>query len=161
MFLNTNDRIVNLSNVSNINIDKTKNRKRIVFNLNYSIEIIIDSNNANREPRTKLISDYIYWDAINDENLTANLAYIKESKYFTENFIPQINETGFINLNEISSVKYADKKNRVIFNLSHPVTFRDHDCNDRITSEFVYVNCGSYMEYREYREYINTLIGER
>lgn len=150
MFLKTNDRIINLKNVSNINI--LKDRNRIIFNLNYNIEIVTDYDSS------KQISDYVYWDSINSDDLLQNLDHLEKSKYFKENFIEQIDGQGFINVNEISSIKFSDKKLRVIFNLSHPVTFRDHSGTERITSEFVYVNCRSPQKYKEYVAYVNEII---
>ena len=150
-FLQTNDRIINLKNVSNINIIRDKNR--IVFNLNYNIQILT-------EQSTKLISDYVYWDAINAENLKQNLDHLKLNSYFIENFIEEVNDSGYININEISSIKFSEKKFRVIFNLSHPVTFRDFDRKERITSEFVYVNCTNLDQYKRYEQYIKRIIGE-
>lgn len=151
MFLTTNDRIINLKNVSNINI--LKDRFRIVFNLNYNIDI-------NNTGKTKLISDYVYWDAIDDTNLKANLKHLIDNSYFGETFISQPNNLVFININEISSIKFSEKKNRVIFNLSHPITFKDNDGNERITSEFVYVNCDNYQQYKEYVKYVKLTLGE-
>lgn len=151
MFIQTADRIINLKNVSNINI--LIDRNRIVFNLNYSIDI-----NANG--RTKLISDYVYWDAVSKDNLELNIRHLGSNNYFKDNFLTQPSEYGFINLNEISSVKLSEKKNRVIFNLSHPVTFKDFDGNERITSEFVYVNCKDVNEFKKYVEYVKIILGE-
>jgi len=148
-FLKTNDRLVNLKNVSNINIikDKEKSKYRIIFNMNYNIEI-------QEYKRSKLISDYIYWDSIDENDLGYNLDYILKNDYFNNNFINQANNQGFINVNEISSIKFSEKKHRVIFNLSHPITFTDFDGCDKITSEFVYVNCSSFEQYKEYVQYI-------
>lgn len=153
MFLKTNDRIINLKNVSNINVQSEGIKKRIIFNLNYTIEI--SNYNTN-----KFISDYVYWDAVSDHNLVQNLKYLEDHQYFKDNFINKSGGKGFININEISSIKFAEKKHRVIFNLSHPITFKDHDGNERITSEFVYSNCKSFEEYKEYKEYVNNKIGE-
>lgn len=150
MFLKTNDRLINLKNVSNINILQGERRNRIIFNMNYNIEIYKD----------KFISDYVYWDAIDAQDLVDNIAYINKNKYFCENFIEQIAGKGYININEISSIKFAEKKNRVIFNLSHPVTFKNYDGEKKLTSEFVYVNCGTFIKYKEYSEYIQNALGE-
>lgn len=147
MFLQTNDRIINLKNVSNINI--LVDDFRIIFNLNYNIEIETDYG-------SKLISDYVYWDCINQSDLEHNLKYIDANAYFSQNFISSSDRTSFININEISSIKFSEKKNRVIFNLSHPVTFRDYYKNERITSEFVYVNCDSPAKYKEYIQYVKS-----
>ena len=148
-FLNTNDRIINLANVSNINI--IRDRNRIVFNLNYNIQIPSDQS-------TKLISDYVYWDAINTEDLKQNLQHLKSNTYFKANFIDEVNDSGYININEISSIKFSEKKLRIIFNLSHPVTFHDLDRKERITSEFVYVNCSSFAQYKDYATYVKQIL---
>lgn len=150
MFLQANDKVVNLKNVSNINII---NDKRIIFNMNYNIEITYFDKTARTE-KTKLISDYVYWDAKDSQEMVKNLENIKKFKYFNDNFINQGIGNGFINKNEISSVKFADVKNRVIFNLSHPVTFVDFNGKEKITSEFVYVNCLSLEQFKLYSEYV-------
>lgn len=156
MFLQTNERLINLKNVSNINVVKDTNKKRfrIVFNLNYNIQIGHGS-------YAKFISDYVYWDSYNEADMIHNLIHLNENEFFKANFIDQINGEGYINKNEISSVKFSEKKNRVIFNLSHPVTFTDYHGADKITSEFVYVNCGSSDQYEEYVQYINQELGEK
>lgn len=155
MFLKTNDRLINLKNVSNINIVKEydRSRFRIIFNMNYNIEI-------QNYRQSKMISDYVYWDGIDEDDLLHNIIHLNGNKYFQDNFIKQLEGEGYINKNEISSVKFSEKKHRVIFNLSHPVTFTDFDGNDKITSEFVYVNCNDYTQYKEYVQYIQEQIGE-
>lgn|GEM_PF-5176905 len=155
MFLQTNDRIINLKNVSNINILHDSNR--IIFNLNYNIEIQY----SDKKEKSKFISDYVYWDGVNSTDLKYNIDYLLNNSYFKQNFISQLNMKGFININEISSIKFSEKKNRVIFNLSHPITFTDFDGKSKITSEFVYVNCNDIHNYNEYVEYVKKeLLGE-
>lgn len=151
MFLKTNDRVINLKNVSNINI--LRDRNRIVFNLNYNIEISTDFDSFG-----KFISDYVYWDSISGVDLELNLGHLVQNQYFKDNFLKQANGEGYINKNEISSIKFSEKKHRVIFNLSHPVTFKDYDGNERITSEFVYVNCKDFAQYKEYVQYVKTTL---
>lgn len=150
MFLSTNDRIINLKNVSNINI--LSDRNRIVFNLNYNIEI----NNNNH---SKFISDYVYWDAVNETDMVGNISLLKLNNYIAKNFIETACNNGYINKDEISSIKLSEKKHRVIFNLSHPVTFKDFDRNERITSEFVYVNCRNFEDYKKYIKYVKEELG--
>lgn len=148
MFIQTDSRIVNLKNVSNINL--LPNSNRIIFNLNYNIDI-----------NDKLISDYVYWNAVSKDSYLMNLIALNSNDYFIKNFINQVNNVGYINKNEISSIKFSEKKNRVIFNLSHPVTFTDFDGNSRITSEFVYSNCEDTKTYNTYTTEINEkLFGE-
>jgi len=152
LFLQAGDRLINLQNVSNINL--LRDRKRIVFNMNYNIQI-------NSRNGSKLISDYVYWDCDDSKEFQHNMYNLTTNEYFVNNFIDKINYEGYINLNEISSIKYSFKKNRVIFNLSHPVTFTDFDGRDKITSEFVYVNCKDSKQFSEYSEYIEKTLGEK
>ena len=152
MFLRANDRVVNLKNVSNINII---DGKRIIFNMNYNIEITY-FDKVTKQEKNKFISDYVYWDASNAQEMAKNLQTIKSFKFFNDNFINQGIGNGFINKSEISSVKFSDRKNRVIFNLSHPVTFVDYDGREKITSEFVYVNCPDEEQYAVYSDYVKS-----
>lgn len=154
--MRTNDRLVNLKNVSNINI---VDGKRIIFNMNYNIEITYYDKQSKKE-KTKLISDYVYWDANGQQEMAKNLEQIKKFKYFNDKFINQGIGNGFINKDEISSVKFSDRKNRVIFNLSHPVTFVDYDGKEKITSEFVYVNCPDEEQYIAYSDYVKLELNE-
>jgi len=136
VFIKTNDRIINLVNVSNINI--VTKQKRVVFNMNYSIEILDYG-------RMKTISDYSYLDARDNDDFDLILSSIMNNQYIIDNFISHDN--GYINKNEISSIKFSDKKNRIIVNLSHPVSFTDYNNNDKITSEFVYINFTNKHDY--------------
>lgn len=156
MFLQTATRAVNLQNVSNINI---LNNGRIVFNMNYSIEILY-FDKAQRKEKKKFISDYVYWDSYDSTDLADNIDQLKSQQYFKDNFIEQLSN-GYINKNEISSIKYAENKHRVIFNLSHPVTFTDFDGEDKLTSEFVYVNCEDFEQFNSYIQYIETELNLR
>lgn len=149
-FIKTNDRLINLKNVSNINVIRNfnKDQYRIIFNMNYNIEI-------KSGHHTKLISDYVYWDVSDSKELEDKLESLESNEYFNENFIDQVDDNGYVNINEISSVKFIAHKNRVIFNLSHPVTFTDFDSKDKITSEFVYVNCNTQSQFSEYVKYLS------
>lgn len=145
-FINTKEQILNLKNVSNINVSTERNR--IIFNLNFNIEI--PQKNTNKK-----ISAYVYWDGDNLEDLSNNIKALEENEYFKNNFIKQLN-SGFINKNEISSVKFLYEKKRVIFNLSHPAHFYDSSDKEKMTSEFVYVNCKSDDVYNDYAEYVKS-----
>jgi hypothetical protein len=125
--------------------------------LNYNIEIP-NTACAGTFPGTKLISDYVYWDAVDAKDQQENISRLLANEYFVKNFLRDTSNNVFVNLNEISSIKYSEKKHRVIFNLSHPVTCRDHDKKERVTSEFVYVNCNSFAHYKEYVNYVKTTI---
>jgi hypothetical protein len=153
LFIKTNDRTVSLNNVSNINILEGSNR--IVFNLNYNIEILVG-----QDKTPKLISDYVYWDAASSVELENNISSLFDNDYFYDNFMRKSADNGYININEISSIKYITNKNRVIFNLSHPVTFKDFNGTPRITSEFVYVNCTNDQQFEDYSQYVENKLGE-
>lgn len=148
MFLKVNNTVVNLDNVSNINL--IKHRNRIAFNMNYNIELRIDE-------KTKYISDYVYWDAKDDREYEDNLRRLQTDDFFICEFIKHPN--GFININEISSIKYNEFKRRVIFNLSHTVSFKDESGDFKLTSEFVYVNFNSQKEYDEFVNYLENELG--
>lgn len=152
MFLKTKDIIVNLENVSNINI--IKNQRRIVFNMNYNIQI-----NCGPHGEGKFISDYVYWNANSDKEFSDNLIKLNENDFFIREFIHKPKKDGYINVNEISSIKFIENRFRVIFNLSHPVTFADRDKNKKITSEFVYVDSDNDAEFEDYKEYIMVELG--
>ncbi len=143
-FLELNDRIVNLQNVSNINILEN----RIVFNMNYSIEL-------NGSYEKKLISDYVYFNARNDQDMNQMKMELLKNNYIGDNFIKHNN--GFVNTNCISSMKFADKKLRTIFNLSHPITFKGNQ-GVNITSEFVYVNFTNGAEYDAFKTNVKQII---
>lgn len=134
-----NDVLVNLKNVSNINI---LDSLRVVFNMNYTISMI---NTYDK----KLISDYVYWDAEDEHELEDNLEFLKSNQFMKENFIYLDNHFVYINKNEISSVKFLDHRNRIIFNLSHPVSFKGRNGQMNLTSEFVYINCNSSEEFEK------------
>lgn len=145
MFVTVSDKVVNLKNVSNINIVGS----RIIFNMNYNINI----------GQNKFISDYVYWEGTQDD-LKARLKILNCNHYFVSNFIEKVNN-GYVNINEISSMKLLENTHRVIFNLSHPVSFKDHNGVQRLTSEFVYVDCGHKKEFKEYIKYVKLKLGEK
>jgi hypothetical protein len=148
MFIQTNDRIVNLKNVSNINV--LDDYKRVVFNMNYNVEI-------KKRNDYVFISDYVYWDLLSSTQLNESLSSILNSTFFKDNFI--IHNNQFVNMNEISSIKFSDKKLRIIINLSHPVTYTDYNGIQSITSEFVYFNFNDVSEYNEFAEKLKLRLG--
>jgi DNA integrity scanning protein DisA with diadenylate cyclase activity len=128
--------------------------------MNYNIEISHFDRVTKRE-KTKFISDYVYWDANSYDEMMSNLKSLQTLDFFNSHFIKQTAGHGFINKNEISSVKFSDKKYRVIFNLSHPVTFTDFDGKEKITSEFVYVNCADQNQYAAYVNYVTIELSKK
>lgn len=127
-FIQTADRLVNLQNVSSINVVNN----RIIFNMNYYIEI-------EHRGVYKNVSDYAYYDLMSRVHLEDALDVIRNNKYYKDNFITY--DTVSVNKNEISSIKISEKKKRIIFNMSHPISYVDYTGAYSITSEFVYFNC--------------------
>jgi hypothetical protein len=117
--------------------------------MNYNIEI-------EKNQEYKIISDYVYWDLLPSE-FDNRLKDISENTYIVDNFITHDN--GYINKDEISSIKFAEKKQRVIFNLSHTVSFIDNYGNQHMTSEFVYVNFNNENDYNLYIQEIKSKLG--
>lgn len=152
MFIKANDTLVNLKKVSNINVIEGKNR--IVFNMNYSIEM-------KRGFGTKMISDYVYWDASSQADFQSIIKELYKNSYFSKNFLQGSEYNGsvsYINLNEISSVKLNVERKRVIFNLSHSVSFRDTNKDERLTSAFVFVDFRNADEFKQYVDGLNNHI---
>lgn len=146
-WIQAGDILVNLRNVSNINILKSN---RIVFNMNYMIGIIRGNEKRN-------ISDYVYWDSSSLEIMSDKLSLLKNHKFIKENFI--FVDNCYVNTSEISSVKFLEKQNRVVLNLSHPVTFNGKHNQSNLTSEFVYINCKSVDEFISKKKEVITLLG--
>jgi hypothetical protein len=152
MFINANNSLVNLEKVSNVNIIEGKNR--IVFNMNYSIEM-------KRGFGTKMISDYVYWDASSTAEFQEIKKELYKNSYFSMNFLQGSEYNGsisYINLNEISSVKVNDDRKRIIFNLSHSVTFKDTNKDERLTSAFVFVDFRNADQFKQYVDGLNNLL---
>lgn len=141
MFFNTSTAIVNLQNVSNINVQYQKNR--IIFNMGYTIGISSDPN--------KRISDYIYWDFENPDEFEEALDRVKTTRFIDVNYI-RISHF-FINKNQISSIKFLQKDKRIVFNMSHPVTFKGKN-GEQLTSEFIYVDSGTQEEFEAQIKYV-------
>lgn len=139
--ISVDDLIVNLKNVSNIVILNN----RIVFNMNYTICI----KTAHHD---KFISDYVYWDS----NVEINRELLYNNKYIQENFI--VINKHLINKNEISTIKFLESRLRIVFNMSHPVTFKDRNGNKSLTSEFVYIDFNETSEFLEAKQKIESVI---
>jgi len=151
MFIEINDKIINLKNVSNVHILERKNR--IIFNMNYSVQI------KTNQGVQRNVSDYVYWDAQCDESMDRNVQQLKNNETFSSMFLSGVDDNVWINVHEVSTVKFIDGKKRVIFNLSHPITYNDKDGVQRITSDFVYVDCATPVKYKKYVEYVANNLG--
>lgn len=145
-FIDIDDKIINLSNVSNVRIIKKENNYRLIFNMNYSIEMVIKN-------EKRLISDYIYVVRNTPSELDSIIEKLLKNWYFNSFFIEKSGD-GYINIDSVGSIKFDSSKMRVIFNLCHPVTFNTNE----ITSEFVYVNFNNKTDFTEYVKYVKEFI---
>lgn len=159
MFIKTKDRLVNLQNVSNVKLIEEKNK--VIFNMNYSIKLneptlpYSQSALISKSKETKAISDYAYWTGNTKNEYNSYIEEINNNIYFCTNFVETPNKQAYVNVNEISSLKYFDHDYRVIFNLSHPVSFKN---KDGLTSEFVLANCENKKQFYEYKTLLETKI---
>lgn len=139
---------LNLEHVSNFGFLKDK----IVFNMDYSVTLKSYKNN-----NKVIISDYVYWIPNSFEELIEMKALILESTIFSESsklrWIQCSNDPEFkqriVNMDCVSSIKFDDERRKVIFNLSHTVTF-----GTGLTSEFVFYKFRTQEEYTHYKEII-------
>jgi hypothetical protein len=141
--INGNRKKVNLKNVSNIN--KNIDRYRVVYNMNYSVIMPVKNKN-------KQISDYVYEDLSTNILFSDTITALRRNPYIMANFFEW--DRGFVNLNEISSIKY--ETNKIIINLSNPVSAYNHN-EEIITSEFVYIK-GSVNEIDDIKKRLETKI---
>ncbi len=127
---------VNLDHVSSISFDEKNSR--IIFNLDYSVQLDIIDNNRHYK---KTISDYIYWNT-NDfiESADNLISYLSapEFKFFINK--PSDNKAypTIINLNKVSSIKFDRERLRIIFNMANSISFKDKNDNYKLTGEFIY-----------------------
>ena len=146
-----NAKIVNLKSVSNIAFEAYINRfgiqeYKIIFNMGYPVSLKTDY--------TKLISDYVYFvyqDKESYERTVDNLADLINVHGW---IAPLINGvvTRITNPDCISFISTDPRKNRVILNLNTSVSFYNN--NQRLTSDFIYLDFSSEQEYIENYAYI-------
>ena len=146
-----NSKIVNLKAVSNIAFEAYINRfgvqeYKIIFNMGYPVSLKTDYK--------KLISDYVYFvyqDRDEYERTVDTLSgLINEHGWIA----PLINGvvTRITNPDYISFISTDPRKNRIILNLSTSVSFYNN--NERLTSDFIYLDFTSQQEYIENYAYI-------
>lgn len=147
-----NNKIVNLKNVSNIGFISNDTKNRVVFNMNYGVSL-----RDNYTKDTKIISDYVYWEA---ESLTElmemrNLVLEKTKHWIS---YPYGTDYRIINPDEVSSVVFDcdEYKNRfkIIFNLSHQVSFK----YGGTTSEFTFYKFNNKEDYSKCKDFIKDII---
>lgn len=144
-YIEINNTIVNLTNVSTIVFLKDQNR--IVLNYGYGVEL---------KKSNKTISDYMYVDFDSDEAYNNGLYELSKNRFIVNTFIKHQN--GLINKNKISSIKFEHEKTRVIFNMSHAITIANKAKEEILATEFVYVSLQT--GYNEYVNYVkNSVFG--
>ena len=135
-FITTDDKSVNLREVTSIAFEE-KNNFKIIFNMSYPVSL--------RSNPNKLISDYVYSiynnrkDFRNDVNYLMNL--VEEYQWI------KAKEPRIINPDYISFITQDYNKNRIIINIASSVSF--HGLDESKTSDFVYINCNTKDEFKE------------
>jgi len=119
---NSKDMIINFENVSSIYNDKERNK--IIINFNYSIKL-----------KNKIIPDYLY---INYETSEEEKNILDKIQLITNSWIK--NRDRFVNPKMISSIKFDDKRNRIIVNLNYTISAKDNEGNMILTSDFSYID---------------------
>ena len=147
--------LINLESVSNIVFDEDwtdrfgNHKPKIIFNFSYPVSL----------PRSeKKISDYKYLIFKSKEEykvLEKELEKLVNEKRWIapviDNKIQKI-----INPDKISFMTSDDDNLRIILNLCTSVSF--HGDYERLTSDFVYLNCTNVSEYQNNLSYIRGLL---
>jgi hypothetical protein len=131
------EKIVNLDNVSNINIVEKEEGGKIFFNMNHSIRIF----------GTKLTSDYIAW----KYNSKSELGEILASISTTLNKWIQPSKKGerFLNPKSVSSIYFDDYNLKAVFNLNFAVS--SNTDNSDISSA-AYYDFDTEDEFNQFKE---------
>lgn len=146
-----NAKTVNIKAVSNIAFEAYINRfgiqeYKIIFNMGYPVSLKVDY--------TKLISDYVYFvyqDKTEYESTVDALADLINVHGWIAPLIRGV-VSRITNPERISFISTDPRKNRVILNLNTSVSFYNN--NDRLTSDFIYLDFSSEQEYIENYTYI-------
>jgi len=144
-------KLVNLKEVSNIVFDEFftdrfgNEKPKVIFNFSYGVHL---------QKSDKIISDYVYSIYTNKSEFEKATMYL--SKLINEkNWIAPIISgriEKIINPDKVSFVTYDADNLRIIVNLSNSVSFNKN--YHRMTSDYVYINCGDFDEYLKNKDYI-------
>jgi hypothetical protein len=141
MFIQANQSIINLDNVTNIGF--LDNRKRIVFNFNCSIES--DKNN-----NIQLVADYRYWNFESTEEYDLESAKLKLLLLAIGNWVePAVHNHHWVNTYFVTHVNSDDKRNRLIFNLCNSISKDTKLGNNSIVNDFVFWDFNGEREFFE------------
>lgn len=112
MFIQVDDsRMINLENVSWINI--LREEKRIAFNFN------VTSQTKQKDGTLKRVADYYYWNFTEAKDIDEAIKNLEKAKYFKEHFFSGTykGHKAYINLSNVMSLKV--EATRIIFNLNN------------------------------------------
>lgn len=118
--LTVNNRVINLDKVSTVKVDETKGR--IYFNMNFATQ---NSNGI-------YMQDFVYV-KLSDETLEIISSVLNSNQGFIT-----YDEHKWVNLTQVSSLKYDESEKRVIVNLCNPHTYTFPHGN-KVLAEFIYI----------------------
>ena len=127
-FIQVNNKYINVKHISSITVLKD----RVAFDMDTPIEL----------DNGRLISFYAYQD-IYDDDVVSNML---NQDYIVYNFIKHKNV--LININHVISVKFIEKTNRIVVNLSHSLN-TTYDGKTKLSSKFLYFDSDSVEEYNK------------
>jgi len=143
-----NNRVVNLDAVSRLSIFVEKDpitalikSRKIKFSMNYSIK----QNNIEK-------ADSIFWRASNQKEFDEMINYIKDS--LGDSFL-KVNspKADYINLKNISSIKFKSDRNKITFNYNYSIKSRDED----IIPDYEFIFMDSNEEFNEVKASIDNI----
>lgn len=137
-------KIINLDNVSNVGVDIGK--LRLIFNFQHSINIF----NGGLSP------DYVYMDFDTSKEMGEMFGLIAE-KCKDAYFISENPANRMVNHSAVCSINIEESRNRIIFNLNHPISSKDRS-DDKVSSNFVFWNFESKDSFETSRDSITDLL---
>lgn len=143
--------LVNFNNVAKINLQY---EGRILLNFNHTITRGIAG-----KDESGTFGGYYYIDRDLVSNYDEILQLIDSADYRSI-FIPTYGDghkNGYVNVNEISTIKISPHKLNVIFNLSHSVTSKRAQSKGQISADSLIC---SFRERAEFENYVNSLANE-
>ena len=158
-YFDTGSKNVNLKNVTSVSIEENINRKKIIFNFDYTI--------THPYKPDVFVSDYVsvYYDDDQEfKKVFKELSSQLESLYWFEGQ-NSLDLEGpdkiwhWVNIDKVSFITYDEHKNRIILNLSCTVTKR-HSSGE-LTSDFVYFSYPTKSEFMKNRERLENLINSK
>jgi hypothetical protein len=141
---------INLDNVSNIGFIPEKNR--IIINFNYSISLSKSSE--------KKIADYRYLDFDSQEEFeefVTDLCKMAEQKFYIMPNVEEFLDKHWVNPRHISYLNTDVKKNRIIFNMTNPITKLVND-ELRTINDFVFWDFDTLEKFEEALKEVSDIV---